>query len=105
MRRGNLPRPVGCVVSLGDEEHPISFQFEYETRGEHTHVQVRAGQRGMRAVAGRLVLRRVEWSLLKELLRRNNALCAEPLDLMDSLGGWLDEHPIDALPVEGMVDS
>lgn len=57
-------------MSLGDDEHPIGFLFEPEVRGEHVHVTVRAGQPGMRALAGTLVLRQVEWAALLALLGR-----------------------------------
>lgn len=58
-------------MSLGDDEHPISFRFEPEVRGDHVHVTVRAGlgARGdvpaMRALCGTLVMRREEYALLR----------------------------------------
>lgn len=90
---------------LGDEEHPISFLFEYEKRGDHVHVQVRAGARPHRAAVGRLVFREAEWALLRELLLRNRPMLREKLDLTAELGGWLDANAIELLPVTGMVDS
>lgn len=59
---------------LGDDEHPISLLFEPEERGEHVHVTVRAGIKGMRALAGTFVLRREEWLVL-----RDNLTWSEPI--------------------------
>lgn len=53
---------------LGDGEHPISFAFEPEVRGDHVHVRVRAGLRGMRALSGELVFRPEEWASLRVAL-------------------------------------
>lgn len=50
---------------LGDVEHPVSFRFDPEIRGQHVHVRVRAGQAGMRADCGTLVMRREEWAALR----------------------------------------
>lgn len=55
-------------MSLGDDEHPISFLFQPKIRGEHVHVTVRAGQKGMRALVGTLTFRGIEWAALRELL-------------------------------------
>lgn len=53
---------------LGDDEHPISFLFEPFSLGGHVHVRVRAGIRGMRALAGTLTMRREEWIVFRDLL-------------------------------------
>lgn len=60
---------------LGDDEHPISFHFEPKVAGEHTHVTVRAGIKGSRAVVGELVFRSVEWAVFRTLLET-----APPMD-------------------------
>lgn len=62
-------------MSLGDDEHPISILFEAEERGDHVHVTVRSGIKGMRALAGRFTLRRDEWLIL-----RDNLTYSEPID-------------------------
>lgn len=60
---------------LGDEEHPISILFEAEQRGEHVHVNVRSGIRGMRASCGSFVMRAEEWLILYD-----NLTYSEPID-------------------------
>lgn len=53
---------------LGDDEHPISFLFESRIEGGHVKVTVRAGMRGMRAVAGELTFRPEEWTAFRQCL-------------------------------------
>jgi hypothetical protein len=55
-------------MALGDEEHPIGFLFEPRIEGDHVRVIVRVGQPGMRALAGELTMRRIEWALLRRVL-------------------------------------
>lgn len=62
-------------MSLGDEEHRISILFDAVEEGEHVHVTVRSGIKGMRALAGKFTLRREEWLVL-----RDNLTWSEPID-------------------------
>lgn len=56
---------------LGDDEHPISFRFCAQERGDGPHVVVGvwAGHRASgRGNAGSITLRREEWEVLSHLL-------------------------------------
>lgn len=62
---------------LGDDEHPISFILEPRVEGGHVKVIVRAGIRGMRALAGELTFRPEEWIAFREAIGQSRVTADE----------------------------